>query len=142
MTEMSMLILSISPFYSEIFLYAFASCPLLKLFKDRSSDQNFRSVLDILYQSPKRCFCNVYKSVYSMSLSAAVCVACSLASMSKKTDCFTKICSFLQHEQTGKCLSQHAVSRRMGSPCLQNIKIQDLLKIENRDHFFFFPHNA
>lgn len=64
---------SISPLYSKIFLYACASCPLLKLFRVRSCDQNFLSIPDILYQSPKRCFCNVYKSVHSMSQCSCLC---------------------------------------------------------------------
>lgn len=99
MTEILTLTLSISPFYSEVFLYAFASCPFLKLFKVPPCDQNFLSAPDILYQSLKRCFV-MYIKVFIVCPSADVCVACSIASMSetKKNVCVPRICSFIQHE--------------------------------------------
>lgn len=47
----------------------------------------------------KRCFV-MYIKVFIVCLGAAVCVACSIASMSQteKNVCVPKICSFLQHE--------------------------------------------
>lgn len=138
MTEMLMLILSISPFYSEIFLYAFASCPLLKLFKDHSSDQNFRSVPDILYQSPKRCFCNVYKSVYSMSLSAQLFVwHVHLLPCPRKLIVSQKSVNFYSMSKRGNVCRNMQFRGVWEVLVYRTSRFRICWRKKNRDHFFF-----
>lgn len=133
----------ISPFYSEIFLYAFASCPLLKLFKDRSSEQNFRSVPDILYQSPKRCFCNVYKSVYSMSLSVQLFVwHVHLLPRPRKPIVSQKSVHFYSMSKRGNVCRNMQFRGVWEVLVYRTSRFRICWSEKNRDHFFFFHINA